>query len=241
MILAVQRRTHSARILTGVHRRCEVDADTFGVAVLILGQFLSGGPPPSPLAEAPTFERFVLDGPVALMLVLFLGALIALFAGRSAGKLKHGGLAALVFVVVAVGAWVASTLVETDREQIKRRSSELIGAVATVDERTLDRVMADNVVMRYVNSPSGIGKDEIISHVELHLGGLYALKSHAVLQSQATLESENVGISQIQVQAVAESGMSLTSWWRLDWVKDSGGQWRVTRINPLHDLIRARR
>ncbi|MBN4052770.1 hypothetical protein JYU07_00660 [Roseiflexus sp. AH-315-K22] len=209
--------------------------------VLVVGQFFSSQPPPPPLPDAGFVERFVLDGPVVLMLVLLVGAFGALVVCRSMGKPRRGMTIALVLVATAAGAWVAASLIETDREAIKRSSRALIAAIATVDTASLDRLMADNVVMRYRYSPGDIGKDEIISHVQRYLGRQYPIKSHAVLHSEATLESKSVGRSQIQVQAAAEMGASLTSWWRLDWAKDTSGRWRVSRITPLHDLIRAKR
>jgi ketosteroid isomerase-like protein len=206
--------------------------------LLVLAQFFSS--PPAPLPGPGFLERFVLDSPVVLMLVLFLGALVALMVCRGLGKPRRGMVIALAFVVMAAGAWMAASLIETDREAIKRGSRELIAAVATVDTAALDRLMADNVVMRYRYSRGDIGKAEIVSHVERYLGREHPIKSHAVLHSEAVLEGERVGRSQIQVQATAQRGESLTSWWRLDWAKDASGRWRVTRISPLHDLIRAR-
>ena len=217
------------------------DHNILGDTVRILGQFFTSQPPPAPLPGAGALERYVLDSPVALMLVLFLGALAALVVCRAIGQPRRGMIAALVLVAMAGCAWMASTLIETDRETIKRGSRELIAAVATVDVRELDRLLADNAMMRYRFSRGDIGKEAIISQVVTRLGGQYPIKSHAVLQSQASLTEANVGRSQIQVHAVSEMGAALTSWWRLDWVRESGGRWRVTRISPLHDSIRSRR
>lgn len=204
----------------------------------LLAQILPAAP--EPLPSPPFLERFVLDSPMLLTIILVAIGAITLFAQNRRGQASKGLLGLVICVALAVAAWLAASLVETDRERLKSSTRRLIASVADVDLQTLDSLLAENVTLRYRNARQGLAKEGIIADVERYMGGQYAVSEHRVLNLQATTDSTGIGRTQVNVGVdLEEFGNAPTSWWLVHWRLDSDERWRVTSIEPLHPWIRA--
>ena len=194
---------------------------------------------PEPLPSGPILDRFLFENPLLLTAVLAASGLVILFALNRRGEARKGLAAFAVCFLLAVGAYLAGSLVVTERERLKDATRELVASVAEVDVPGLDDLLAENVSFRYRNARGGLDKGATIAEVERYLGGAYRVREHDVLELQATVDSSNVARTQVNVRVTVDTVGTRPSWWRLDWRLEPDGRWRVTGIEPLHPWLRA--
>jgi len=194
---------------------------------------------PEPLPNGPILDRFLFESPLLLTTVLAISGLVILFALNRRGEARKGLTAFAVCFALAVGAYLAGSLVLTERERLKEATRDLVASVAEVDVASLDELLAENVSFRYRNARGGLDKSATIAEVERYLGGAYKVQEHEVLELQATIDSSNVARTQVNVRVTVDVLGTHPSWWRLDWRLEPGGRWRVTGIEPLHPWLRA--
>lgn len=200
-------------------------------AVLAQFDFDAGGKVP-PLPNAPFFERFVLENPwPAVMLLAMLGiALLAILNARA--RLKAGLMVGGALFALAGSCYLASVLVTTPREHMKRATRELVGAAARVNLGELDRLLSDELTVRVTRLSRSAGKRDTMEAVEAMLGNQYRVREHTILETQATLDGARLGRTQVRVRVTSDYG-PLPSWWRVDWELGSDGRWRARRIEAL--------
>lgn len=200
---------------------------------VVLAQFdFDAGASVAPLPSAPFLERFVLENPWPAVILLGLLAIAVFVVLNTRAKVRQGLIAAGVMMALAGGCYLASVLVTTPREQMKRATRELVGATARVDLIELDRLLADDLSVRVTGLARSAGKSETMDAVENRLGRQYRVKEHAILETQATLDGPRLGRTQVRVRVGSEYGV-LPSWWRVDWELGPDEEWRARRIEAL--------
>jgi hypothetical protein len=187
------------------------------------------------------FSRLVLESPIPTALVLIAAAIIGFLLLNQRGRARAGSLLAAALGLAAALALIAGSTIVTERERLTQASAALVDAVARPDIAAVDRLLADDVRMfsrlsvgEVSTPPAGLEKQAILDLVRRLIGGPWAVKEHSILESQAALDAENLGRTQIRVRVVTESfGVPNASWWRLDWRRGADGGWRVIQIEPL--------
>ena len=185
---------------------------------------------PPDLPPPPFFDRYVLESPWLVGVVLVALAVVAAYGAR--GKKWSlpvaGGLAALGAAVIAAGM-----LVTTPREQVQADARELVAAVAAADAGRTGALLHPDVRMVYfLSGPDGIGRDEILNLVRNELGGRYRVSEAIVREVQVQLLSPASARAQLRVTVTSASGIPNLPFWRIDW-RLQGGQWRAVGIQPL--------
>lgn len=189
-----------------------------------------------PLPGPPFIESLLFERPWIGIVALLLGAVVALFVLNARGKAKQGAAAAGAMLLAAAGLWGLAAAVQTDRERLIENTRELVDATALADIESLDRLLAPNARGFHRGAPRGMDRDAVLAWVADQLGesGDYRLKDHGVIETQATLDGDRVGRTQVRVGVVpAAWEVPIDSWWRVDWNRDDAGVWRVTGIRPL--------
>lgn len=188
--------------------------------------------PPTPLHETWLLEQPL---PVAIVALLLLGG-IGLAMLRRGNKAR--GLALLsASLLAASGLMTLGAIVETPREAISSRSSELVGVVADGDLARLEGLLDLSATISQPNFrfPFRIersGREAVLEEVR-QFAGSGVVGSLVVLERRAATEGPQVGVSQVRVRALdGEGGWVGHSWWRLDWVLRDRG-WVVRDIRPL--------
>jgi hypothetical protein len=181
----------------------------------------------------------LLDGqPWLASFVLILAGLAAFVTLRNQGR--HGAAiwsltAAFIF---DAGLHAAAHFIMTDRERTAQATLELVRATAKADTAAIDpmlapgaRVIASTVIPGFVIPREGLEKREVLDEVSRYLGGTYKIDEYAVLETQAQRLGPTTGRTQVRVRTVI--GYPIISWWRIDWRRTEGGQWRATLIEFL--------
>lgn len=193
----------------------------------------------SPLRSPPLVEHLLLETPWPLAIGLVgVGLALLWFLNRNgrgrAGLLALGASATLALVVVGLAA-----LVTTDRERIGQQTRRLVGAAATLDQATLREVLDPRVVVplpRLVGGNRVAGIENVLGLVDQYPGGQYPVGEHDIQGVQAQIDGASVGVTQVRVRVRLKSGGyegPMGTWWRIDWQRESGGQWKATGVKLL--------
>jgi ketosteroid isomerase-like protein len=142
--------------------------------------------------------------------------------------------AAMGAVLLAVGVYVLSAVVTTDRERIMERTRALVAATAPLDLAVLDDVLAPGA---FVSGPDGSAWVEY-ERVRVELQDVvqrYQPAEHSIRDLQAEA-GETRGVSVIDLRTSAGAGgagLPVRTVWRLHWRKEGDGQWRVAELQWL--------
>src|SRR5436309_649671 len=114
-------------------------------------------------------EDILFDTPIWLLIVLGLAGLLFTWAGFMRGRRDKllGGIG-IFLLVVGAGLFVASRLVETDKEQVVRRSRELVQSVEQKQWSTLSEHLLPNAAVIYEGSPMCTSRDEILEKAKFY-------------------------------------------------------------------------
>jgi hypothetical protein len=194
-----------------------------------------------PLDEPSVLAR-VFDGqPWLISGVILLAGFAGYLVLNSQRQPRRARAAALGAVLVAVGLNVAARLIVTERERVAQATLELVRATATVDMAKLEEMLAPDCMAITAGVfpavpivPDGTSRTLLLAAVQSQLGGPYKLSEYGVLETQVQINGPTAARTQVRVRATAESlGVPGISWWRLDWRKSGGGEWKVVLIELL--------
>jgi len=184
------------------------------------------------LPAAPLIERVWLANPWPIVILLIVLAAATFVVLNARGRAVRGLAIAAAFLLAAVGAYVTSMLVETDREAISSATRELVRATAAADRAALGELLSDDLSMRVTRVPRSADKSETIALIERLVAGQYGVSGATVLECQATLDGPRLGRTHVRVRTTSQVGV-LPSWWRIDWVLEDDRSWRARRIEAL--------
>lgn len=193
-------------------------------------------PPPAPLESPPLAERFLLESPVVAMIAALAICFIAMWILSRAGRRRLGLAVAGLGVALAAGAYLASEMVETPREELKARTRALIAAAAEADRTALTDLLADSVQVTITAGGIRLGdldKPGVISRVEDYMQGAYAIEEWSLPTLQAVADGPEVGRTQLRIVVTPQATRFPTgSWWLIHWER-IGDRWQAAEIELL--------
>ncbi len=185
------------------------------------------------LPEAPLVERLLFESPWPLAgMAVVIGVIAAVMLnrrGRGAAALGAGvgGLALAAALVVMAGAVV------TDREEIGRRSSAFVEAVAAGDAMAAEELLLEDVSLRVgEEAPAGNWRAAILGAVQT-AHREYGIEAASMGNVQTSATEGGFGRSVFRVTARASAGFPSVSWWKLDWRRDHDEKWRIEVMRCL--------
>ena len=192
---------------------------------------------PPPLAQPAVFDLYLFEEPWTAVIVL-LGVALVLFAVLSTrGQPRKARIAAGIGAFASTCVVGIATWIDTPREQMKALAVDLVQLVVAADGPGVrGRLTPDAVLLTRV-SADGTGVDQIVERVvrDMAVGGVYAVRAHAVLEVQAAMSTPTRGIVQIKVRVTpAAMPYPVPSWWRMDFERATEqGEWKVSGIQLL--------
>ncbi len=203
------------------------------VAAALQGGFGMIDPPaPPPLPSPPVFDRFVLENPWPLAVLLALGAVGAFITLRHRPPARRAFLISGGLLAAGAGVVLAGALVETPRERLRSATLALVSAAARADAEGTGELLAPDAVLYPPGGGSALDRDRVMARVREDLGGRWRLREWAVLETQSAASGDS-GRTQVKVRVTPESvGFPNISWWRIGWRRDGAG-WRVISIEPV--------
>lgn len=205
-----------------------------------LAQITPNPPKLRSMPEAPIPTMLLLENPWILAGVLTLTALGALVILNSRGKARLGLITAGIAAAVAAAVVLIASAITTDRESIRRRTSELIDAIARADATAVDRLLAP-VATAGAEGRFGVEftRDELLDEVRAARANAGAYRSadgigvleYRIREIRAGLASPTIGRTQANVVITpSASNFPTGTWWELDWDKHPDGSWKVRRV-----------
>jgi hypothetical protein len=199
-------------------------------------------PPPDlpQLARPPLLESLLFENPVPLGIGVVLAALLALAIANRLGKPRRGLVVAGALLVLGVGLVGLSRIVETDREMIRARTGQVVGAVARAETGTLRELLHEEVRLTVRGLGPGWNRERILGFVDRYLvaGGRPRIDNHRVADVQVEIGPSGV-TARSRARVVVESGdwnptpVICLLTWRADPNLDGPDRWTITGIEPL--------
>lgn len=184
------------------------------------------------LAPSPLWQEWLFENPWPLVIVLIAVAVVVrLVATRR--KQPRVNFAAAGALLLAVGVYLLTMFVATDRERLVDRTKELVEATAPLDSAAMDGLIARGAIVSGPDGAAWVEYDSIRSELEAVVGR-YGGFDHAIRGLGAEVTSAVRGRSLLSLSTTAESiGMPIRTQWLITWRKESDGQWRVIEISWL--------
>lgn len=189
---------------------------------------------PAPLPDPPWLAHHLFESPLLLIAVLVAAAFVWLAAMNSVNKPRRAKGGMVLLLALGAAVWGCAALVKTDRERALEVTEQLVRDVADGNTRGVDEALASGAAVYSDEYPQGQAKPVILDKVEQFFGprGLYPIREHAILESQAYSDSSVLAQVQIKVRATPKDGFPIISWWRMD-LAPAGRAWQVTGIKLL--------
>jgi len=188
------------------------------------------------LPDPPLLERLFLEEPWPLTVgLILLAAVLGVVAYQRMRRTL--AIAALVAALLAVAIGLTAKFVETDREQVRDATEQLVAATAPMNLTRIRGMLHTDVVLIIGDDEAApIRIDRLLAQLE-SVGERYPIESNQIKLLEAqSLAPASPGVARartlIDVLSLARNGRALTRW-RIDWEKQPGGTWRVTRIQWL--------
>ncbi|PCI09107.1 hypothetical protein COB72_07135 [bacterium] len=183
------------------------------------------------LPKASTFEHWVFESPIPLMLIFFISAIIIFGAVCHTQRAKRFGYPILgAGILLGLGVFALASAVTTESEHLQERSRQLVLAASIGDSTTLSSILDEKVRIK-TNFITQSGKERIIT--------LATSRAAPMIESATTKEirvgfyGPQVAKTHIKVKVKADMIPPL-SWWAIDWIKPSpDAQWIATHIESL--------
>lgn len=182
--------------------------------------------PASPLSHA------IFEEPILAMIGAGLVGVLLLLALHTRGKAKQGLLALGLAALISGGLYLTSHLVQTDREVISSRATELVEAVAVGDQQAMQLLMGADVQVqsRFANAE---GQNRVITLASSRVPGL--VEGFTIPEIRADLPGPRVGRTMIKVRAQSSHLPTTSSWWMVHWERanESSDDWVAIYIEPI--------
>jgi hypothetical protein len=191
------------------------------------------GPRPPRLTPGPTILDVFYEQPLLTAgVALFLG-LVLLFVLLRSGRRRRAAVAAGVAVGAAVGLFLLGRFVETDREQVKRRTHELLSAVERADIIAIEEMLAPNASGAFYGRTIASPRDALVSELDRALAS-YPVTSARISAMEAATRLKGAAQTRTRVVIRAPEAtlydVPTRAWFLIDWRRDETGRWLATRI-----------
>ena len=184
------------------------------------------------LPEQGPLEIYLYQSPLIAALACVAIGIIVFGALRHTKHARKVGLPALLIGIVAGGAiYLVGSMVVTDHEHLKARSTMLVQAAAAGDAQALDGLLDDQVHIQTAFAAQ-TGKDRIIALASTRAAPI--IDSATTKEVRAGLYGDQVARTQIRVRVDGDM-LPSNSWWAIDWNRPSTDSdlWVATRIEPI--------
>jgi len=175
-------------------------------------------------------EDYLFDTPIWLLIVLGGAGLLFLWAGffRSERKDKLLGGVGIALLLIGGTLFVLSRVVETDKEQVVRRSRELVAALEAKDWPTLTEHLTPTAEVIHDGQAICTGREDILEKAKyyMNLAGSPTLKVSKVEPHPTT---GNTYTTEVSVYVQTEKGPQLVVT-DVTWKRD-GKIWSAQEIN----------
>ena len=184
------------------------------------------------VADPPVVEYLLLEQPWPLVGGLVAAAvLMAAVAQRRRDRRWLG--AAIGALVLAPGAYVLATMVNTDRERLVARSRALVGAtVSPVDFEHVATFLDADVTLTGPHGAHWLDADAIdrtLRRAEQRWG----IEAQSIADLKAATTGRRQGRTALSLRTTLGGRLDygpIRSGWVLQWRQDADGTWRVQRI-----------
>lgn len=192
-------------------------------------------PAPPDLPGPPLFSHVFFEAPLLPAAALVLLGIVLYVVLNSRAKPGKGFVLGATCLALAGGLFLTANMVRTPRERVLAQSKRLVDAVAGADTGELGPLLADDCHLEPTRISPSLDKPGILAATRQFAdAGANAIKEHAIVEAQASLDGPNVARAQLKVRVTPQAtGAPMLSWWRIDFRKDGDGAWRAARITPL--------
>jgi len=214
-----------------------------GLAPALIAQLGFDPPDFDPLPGPPISQWLVLEQPWYLTGALVVLGVAILEWLRRQESLKAGIIIGGAVVLLGAGVMLLGSLVETDRERVKRLTRDLIGAIATPNAYRTDLLLGEEGGVVAERGRWEFTRDEVLGEIRSaqQAGGRYAVagvgfkvSSYRLREIRAQVLSAGFAKTQVNVVGELESGRIMpASWWEIDWVREPGDRWRARLIETI--------
>ncbi|MFZ4574746.1 MAG: hypothetical protein ACOYN0_10140 [Phycisphaerales bacterium] len=187
---------------------------------------------PPALPGPPFLEGWFFESPLTPAILLVVAGIIGFGTFRAKGQLGRARAALAAGVVLPAALFVLAAAVTTQREQLRRLASDLVGATAAADAQRVSGMLGDTCTLTEPMTRRELGREELLDAISSRIPG-FEIAEHSVKAAQASVENDRFATVQIKVFVNSRAGGPNNSWWRLDYEKTAEGRWVVIRIRPL--------
>ena len=183
------------------------------------------------LANPPILEYLFLEQPYpAIIAAIAVAAIFWTLARRhERPKLRLVSAAA---VLAALGIFLASTFITTDRQRVLENTRALVAATEqNLDMPTVRRLLAPNATLSGPDGNTWLRLPDLLDELE-RAHRRYTVSSHNLSQLDAEVGPAGHARSafRLRTELGVEPGASFPTRWRLTWSKTADDQWQVTDI-----------
>lgn len=183
------------------------------------------------------FERFFLESPLPVVVVLVVLGLIAAIVMLRRGKVALAGGTAAAGLVLGGAVWMLASSVTTTRERVSDLAVELVEATRTADAASLERLLFEEVRVTGPFVPELSSRSGVVSAAERLLVNNYSLESADVVEVRAGLDNDLTARTQLRVSALPTGwNRPSVSWWEVTWRQDPArgeDAWVATKVELL--------
>ena len=134
-----------------------------------------------------------------------------------------------VALVLGLGVYAASALVNTAREAMIAGTEAFVSATSPADQAVLGGLLASNAVLL---GPDGSVWDDLSPGFIADELKENDVQDNAVRSVDASSDRPGLGVSTLDLASKVR-GYPTPTTWQFDWQKQSDGQWRITSIRWL--------
>lgn len=175
--------------------------------------------------------RYFLENPWPGVILVGLAALVVFVVFNQRAKLKQGLVIAAVLAAAAAGLWFTARTVVTQREELRRQTAILIGAVIRGDDARMRQILEPDATAYFPENPNGV---RILDWVGPNLAQAYRVREWAILEEQASIDGPATARTQFHVRVSSEdSGLPYLGWVRFNWRWDQAGGWKVKSVEEM--------
>lgn len=182
----------------------------------------------------PFFERWVLEQPIPLAVVLAAAAAVVMAALVRRGRGRAGAVAAGVLLVLAGGVLLLGYVVRTPRERLADLTVEFVQRCFASDRAGVsERVDSGLIVASAGEAFTRFAKAELVALV----GNFHALRVRdwRGRGMGAAMEAPDLGRTRFTLRVRTDflGDQPMPSTWEFTWRRSGEGEWRLIRLECL--------
>jgi hypothetical protein len=187
------------------------------------------------LPAAPALERYLLEQPWPISLVLLaLGVIVAISLNKR-GQAVRGLIIGAAFVAACLVVIALARGIETMREQLTRQTLQVIGGTIDADQSFVRPLVADDLEVGTMHAEGfTLDRDRFMRVVAGF--DVMGVRDWSASPRGAVIDGANTGRVDFAVRVAGRGGLyagPTPSVWRFTWRQSADGQWRLTQLHCL--------